>query len=60
LDGHEVTQEEGDINPPNDKDRAALIVAVVCFISLMIDSNLTLPCGIVGIIVLLLALARQM
>ena len=48
------------MSPPNDKDRAALIVAVVCFVGLLIDSSLTLPCGIVGIVVLLLALMRQM
>jgi putative effector of murein hydrolase LrgA (UPF0299 family) len=48
------------MNPPNDKDRAALIVGLGCFVGLLIEPSLTLPCGIVGIIVLLLALARQM
>lgn len=44
----------------DDINAGAQIIALVCFVSLLIDTSLTLPCGIVGIVVLLLALARQM
>jgi hypothetical protein len=48
------------MKPPNDKDIVALIVATICFVILLIDPSITIPCGIIGIAVLLLALARQM
>ena len=47
------------MRPPDTKDRAALIVATICFAGLLVWPKLTLVFGIIGASVLFVALARQ-